>query len=295
MTYSGSGEDVGPIVAGGGAYTEGGGEEVAMSLSFRASGGGSSPTLSPQSQPSPPPVLVPGPTGDQGSILDGLVDHVILFIPDGLRGDFLDNGWDTPNFDRLQSQGVCTTEARPDFDSTQTLPNHISMCIGEPVSDHGFENDGDPDPCGTTVIEDIIGNGYDNIFDLVKDRGGSTAFYGNKDKFDIFRRSWNIDRWVNDKYDDERDRCDTGVRYKSGGDFIDDFITRMKSNRYTFSIFHHRDPDKAGHANGGAGHNDYDTAVEASDGYLGQIFNMIDNDSSLRGRTAVIFTTDHGR
>ena len=288
MTYSGSGEDVGPIVAGGGAFTEGVGEEVAMSLSFRTSGGEISPSPFPPPPPPPPPPPgpAPGPTDDQGSIPDGLVNYVILFIADGLRGDFLDkSGLNTPNFDRLLSEGTCTTQARPDFLSTQTLPNHISMCIGEPVSDHGFANDRDPGG----VIEDVIGNEYDNIFELVKDRGGSTAFYGNKEKFDIFHRSWNIDRWVNDRYPSRSDR------YKSGEDFIDDFTARMKSNHYTFSIFHHRDPDKAGHANRGAGHDDYKTAVQASDSYLGKIFNMIDNDSSLRGRTAVILTSDHGR
>mmetsp|Transcript_13039 Transcript_13039/g.28244 ORF Transcript_13039/g.28244 Transcript_13039/m.28244 type:complete len:869 (-) Transcript_13039:121-2727(-) len=294
-------ETLGRLWLGGADLTDGEGEEVAMSLSFRASGAGGplpSPTGSPGPTGSPPPPSPPpwpSPTGDEGSVPDDMVDHVILVVFDGMRGDYLygqdppenENRFNSPNFDRMRTEGACTKNARHDRDSSQTLLNHISLFIGEPVSDHGFEEDSDP---GGT-IENIIGPQYagKNIFSLVKARGGKTSFYGNKDKFAIFERSWDLNSGGS------RFVCDSPQRrYKSGSDYIGDFVDQMKSNRYQFSFFHARDPDKAGHSGNGEGTSAYTDAVKDCDGYLGELFEMIDDDPMLRQRTAIILTADHG-
>src|SRR5687767_5336990 len=67
------------------------------------------------------------------------IQHVIAISVDGLRGDFLQTFVDTapaefPNFVRLRNSGASTYHARCDYDFSETVPNHISMITGRPVS-----------------------------------------------------------------------------------------------------------------------------------------------------------------
>jgi hypothetical protein len=50
------------------------------------------------------------------------VEHVIHIVVDGLRPSHMPG---KPNFDWLRANGVCTTNARHDPVTSQTLPNHI--------------------------------------------------------------------------------------------------------------------------------------------------------------------------
>jgi hypothetical protein len=67
----------------------------------------------------------------------------------------------------------------------------------------------------------------------------------------------------------------------------------MKADPYNYVFVHYGDPDAAGHSYGWGG-SEYNNAVAAINGYLGQIFYLVDNDARLKGKTSIIVTADHG-
>lgn len=201
------------------------------------------------------------------------VAHVIHIVVDGLRPDYM-NG---PNFDRLKSKGACTLNARHDWASSQTLPNHIGMFTGLTVAEHGYFEDADN---GGKLINPATGEGFENIFDLVKDAGGTTAFYGSKEKFALFDRSWSID---------------TFVFQKRGMVLVPMFLEDMNKQTYNYAFLHVRNPDRAGHKDsGGATAPGYSAEVAEADSYLGQVFHLIENNPELLDNAAIVLTADHG-
>lgn len=197
-------------------------------------------------------------------VLDGLtVRSVDSLLSDGRL----------PNLAKLKADGASTDNARIDYDSSQTLPTHVSMFTGMNVEDHGVKDDKDP---GTSKsINDL-----ENIFDLVSDANiGDTCFFGSKDKFEFFERSsWSISFF---EYN------------KDGDDTIKAVSDKMRSRdpcRYAF--VHFREPDKAGHADG-PDDKEYHRAVELADDYVGEILEIYENLGML-DQTAIILTTDHG-
>eukprot|EP00562_Extubocellulus_spinifer_P003739 CAMPEP_0178537868 /NCGR_PEP_ID=MMETSP0696-20121128/36816_1 /TAXON_ID=265572 /ORGANISM="Extubocellulus spinifer, Strain CCMP396" /LENGTH=507 /DNA_ID=CAMNT_0020170119 /DNA_START=380 /DNA_END=1903 /DNA_ORIENTATION=- len=192
--------------------------------------------------------------------------HVIHIVVDGLRPDAMAGN---PNFETLLRNGACTTNARLDPLSSQTFPNHYSMFTGRPVSDHGYHEDADNGgylPAGPNA----------DVFDLVHDAGGTTAFYGSKEKFAIFDRSWNIDEY---HYEKRSFRL------------LPLFLERMAEKQFTFAFLHIRAPDRGGHGDVGAESDSYRDAVAEADGYLGQVMDLA---ASLEGDTGIILTADHG-
>ena len=201
------------------------------------------------------------------------VAHVIHIVVDGLRPDYM-NG---PNFDRLKSEGACTLNARHDYASSQTQPNHLGMFTGLTIADHGYYEDADT---GGTLVDPNTGQGFQNIFDLVKEAGGTTAFYGSKEKFAIFDRSWSID---------------TFVFQKRGFVLVPLFLEDMNNNMYNYAFLHVRNPDRAGHKDsGGASSPFYSAEVAEADSYLGLVFDLVQNNLELRDNTAIVLTADHG-
>ena len=200
------------------------------------------------------------------------VAHVIHIVVDGLRPDYM-NG---PNFDRLKSEGACTLNARHDYASSQTQPNHIGMFTGLIIADHGYYEDADT---GGTLVDANTGQGFQNIFDLVTNAGGTTAFYGSKEKFAIFDRSWSINAFV---------------LQKRGFVLVPLFLEDMNKSMYNYAFLHVRNPDRAGHKDGGASSPFYSAEVAEADSYLGQVFDLIQNNPELRDNTAIVLTADHG-
>lgn len=194
--------------------------------------------------------------------------YVVHVVADGLRPDHM---LDYPNFAYLKRHGVGTGNARNQFESPQTLPNHISMFTGLSVSQHGHFEDGD----GKAKL-----TSFANIFDLVKAVGGTTAFYGAKEKFNTFvENKWQIDNYVFTKW-----------AHRVMNNWMDD----MTANPYTYSFVHFREADRAGHLSTGANSTQYSDAVQQMDEYIGQMFDYIRTNPALNGNTAIILTSDHG-
>jgi hypothetical protein len=76
---------------------------------------------------------------------------------------------------------------------------------------------------------------------------------------------------------------------------VNDFVSDMNSagTRSNYSFVHFHNPDTAGHASGWGG-TAYNNAVALVDDYLGQIFSLVETNAALKGKTAIILTSDHG-
>ncbi|MGH3316318.1 MAG: alkaline phosphatase family protein [Nocardioidaceae bacterium] len=231
---------------------------------------------------------------------DNRVNHVVAVSVDGLNPKALKRlgRARTPHFHRLFARGAGTMNARTLRESTSTLPNHTGMLTGRRV-DAGHGGHGghgvivNKDPGGT--VHDTAGEHVDSVFTTVHDRGGATALYAGKDKFNLFQRTWNPrfggpDRIGVDNGSDKLDRyvlrTDTGVLVKR--------LRRQLANRPPeFALLHLRLPDAAGHAHGYMGRA-YLRAVRRTDVLLGRLMRTINGRRALRRHTALILTADHG-
>ena len=62
--------------------------------------------------------------------------YVLLISFDGFRPDYVD-WYNTPNLDKIKSNGVMAKKLKPVF-PTKTFPNHYSMATGMYVENHGL-------------------------------------------------------------------------------------------------------------------------------------------------------------
>ena len=145
--------------------------------------------------------VAPAPEPPEGQVLaisvDGLnVDAIRQLGPDG-----------APTFHRLLDQGAGTLNARTEYEQTVTLPNHTSMLTGRRITarrgGHGVT--WDDDRPGTTV-QRAAGHPVSSVFREVHAAGGDTALYSTKQKFALYKRSWQT-----------RDRHLRGQARTSGG------------------------------------------------------------------------------
>jgi hypothetical protein len=224
------------------------------------------------------------------------VQYVVQVSVDGLTSDavgFLGPAH-LPNFYRMRISGAFTENARTDFDYTTTLPNHTCQLTGRPVlgpDGHDVSFNFDP---GTT-LEYVNGHYVAGVFDVVHDSGGKTAIYASKSKFAFFERSWNGENGAPDTTgeDNGRDKVDLYVNLSETADLIDSFVTHMAAEPSNYSFIHIVDPDVAGH-DSGWGSTAYYDAVVRSDCLLGRILSVVDGETRLQGKSAVLVTADHG-
>jgi hypothetical protein len=223
------------------------------------------------------------------------VDHVIHISVDGLRADVLRELIATspssyPNFYRLESEGGYTYNARTDFTQTETIPNHLAMVTGRPVSQpaaqpntvhHGYTNNF-PRPGDTVHAQGNPEVPYKwSVFDVVHDQGMSTAVYAAKTRLEILDRSYtdkiDVSQYVND----------------TSAGIVDSLVTNMTVAPHNYTFLHITETDGAGHAAGWVSQR-YNEAVATADARLGELFGLIDTSPALRDNTALIITTDHG-
>ena len=148
--------------------------------------------------------------------------------------------------------------------------------------------------CTTLAIQTL--NYVASVFDVVHDSGHSTALYAAKHKFAIYDQSYNHA---------------TGAPHNNGNDKIDrffafdhtvppyslnshnQFLSDMANNHFRYAFIHYSDTDDAGHSFGW-GSAQWNAAVNAVDGYLADVLEMVETDEVLVGKTTIILSTDHG-
>ena len=246
------------------------------------------------------------------------IQYVIAISVDGLRGDFLQTFIDGspatfPNFVRLRNASAFTYNARCDYGYSITIPDHLCMLTGRPVATlggaplsatHGVTSDA---PLATDTVHVYSGTSGVNsgpykasVFDVIHDRGLSTALYLGKDRLSICTRSWNATNGALDTTgaDNGRNKVDTFQLIEAATPTIlSTFVTTIQNTTLkNFTFFHIAETDFAGH-NGNwstAVGSTYRNAVITADGWLGQILNAVQNNAALAGKVAIILTADHG-
>jgi hypothetical protein len=241
------------------------------------------------------------------------IEYVIAISVDGLRGDFLQTFIETapaefPNFVRLRNQSAFTYNARCDFSHSITIPNHLGMLTGRPVLQpagmpntvhHGYTSDV-PGPSETVHLNGNPAVPYKaSIFDVVHDRGLTTAFYASKDRLTICDRSYNAVNGALDAVgaDNGKDKIDFTQIVESGTPTLRSTLTNhIAGSLERFTFFHIAETDYAGHSSGWstAAGSGYRNAVKAADTHLGAILNAIEARPTLAGKVAMILTADHG-
>ena len=222
--------------------------------------------------------------------------RVIVVSVDGMRPDAVTilGAERLPNFYRLRAEGSFTDNARTDFHFTNTLPNHTSMITSRPVQG----------PCGHGLTvnagnSNLHTQGYKaGMFDVAHDHGLSTALFSTKSKFATFDGSYDAENGAPDLVgeDNGRDKIDVFNFDFRDESSVDLYLNQMASNLWDLSMLHISLPDSAGHSsdwNVEPGSN-YMNSIITVDGYLGQVFQMIDDSSELAGSTHFIVITDHG-
>ncbi len=209
------------------------------------------------------------------------IEHTIFISVDGLRPDAVtsQSAEDLPNFHRLRSEAAFTDNARTDYDYTSTLPNHVTMFTGRPVmgaAGHDWTSNS-PGPAEQT-LHTHKGSYVSSVFDVVRDAGLRAGIFTGKVSLSLFDQSYELDAF-----------------HHSGSDanVTNTFVNAMQNDPLSYAVLHFHGPDSAGHNHGWMSEQ-YHASVRTVDGYLQQVFDLVENDPQLKGRTAIILTSDHG-
>ena len=229
-------------------------------------------------------------------------DHVIIISVDGLRSDVLSVApeYELVNLHRVLEHGSCTLNARTDQDYTNTLPNHTGMMTSRQTDGedgHGWKFNGDVDDIQT--LHKNARRYIAGVFDVAHDHGLFTAMYVGKTKFGVYDASWNEVHGAADTVapDNGRDKLDHYV-YSSSMDVLTGALLHElgRPGRRSVVLVNLAAPDSAGHGEGWdlAPGSAYRRAVARVDVQLGRIIDAVESSDALRGRVALIITTDHG-
>jgi Type I phosphodiesterase / nucleotide pyrophosphatase len=242
--------------------------------------------------------------------------YVIQISVDGLRADILESelAQDSlntlPNFARFVAEGATTFNARSDYGSTVTLPNHVTLVTGRPVVQpvgqpntvhHGWIWNSDPAP---TQVLHATGNPnvpyVASVFDVVHDAGLSTALFAGKTKFVLLDRSYDVAHGAPDPSppDDGTDKIDRYLYVAPGSPATGTpvhtaFLTEMAASPTNYCLVHYLDLDAVGHASGWESVA-WKVALRRIDGFLGDVLTLLATQPLLLGRTTVLVTADHG-
>lgn len=227
---------------------------------------------------------------------DDPINQVVAVSVDGLRPDVIKKlGSRAPRLNWLIRNSVRTTNARTAYEMTKTMPNHTSMLTGRRIdaAQGGHGVDFNTDSGGT--VHDAAGEYVASVFDVVHDRGWSTALYTSKEKLRLFNRSWNSINGAPDVtgVDNGRDKISRFVFKSHQGRLTTALKRDLANGAPAFTLLHYAAPDKAGHRHGWMSP-EYKYAVIRTDRQLGRLIDQIRSTPRLRDRVAVILTADHG-
>lgn len=227
---------------------------------------------------------------------DDHIDRVLAISVDGLNPRAITKlgRSGAPAFHRMMREGAYTFNARTVLGSTSTLPNHSTMLTSRRL---------DPANGGTGVrfnydnggtVEKAAGRYVPSVFDVVHDRGGSTALYSAKAKFRFFVRTWNANGDA-DRVGKNHGRAKIDKATINGNNhrLVGELKAELNSEPKTLTFLHIALPDSAGHRYGFMSAR-YLDAVKATDRLLGSLLATVAAKPSLRERTLVVLTADHG-
>jgi hypothetical protein len=263
-----------------------------------SSSGASPAAVTPAPAPATPSAaetsIMPHTADDQST--DDSINHVIGISIDGLNPQAIEELGKsrTPAFHRLMREGAFTLDARTVREKTSTTPNHTSMLTGRRVdAKHGghgytenFDNGG--------TIHQAAGHYVASVFDIVHDNGGSTAFFGAKSKFRLYKRTWNT-HGAPDRVgrNNGRAKIDRFTIDRNNTRLTSKVTAELRRKPRDFTFVHLSLPDRVGHASGFMG-KQYLDAVRRTDRLVGRILNTVADRPELRRHTLVILTADHG-
>jgi hypothetical protein len=229
------------------------------------------------------------------------VDYVIAISCDGLGSYWLDPLMQQgllPNFNRLKTGGAWTSNARTDYMVSVTLPSHTGMITSRSMYDTTTNAIGGNGHCWTSNSDPAVGQTIQSnrdpyvpgglaeayvssVFDVVHASGGSTGLYASKSKFSLFATTYGA-------------TLDFYKNYNNNSvNLMNEFVPAEQAHPADFVLLHFNEGDSNGHASGW-GSTAYNNGIIAIDGYLGTLFNMIQNSPTMNGHTAIILTADHG-
>jgi len=231
-------------------------------------------------------------------------EYVVHISVDGLNSRVLQSlidAGEAPNFKRFEDEGAWTINARADYSFTNTLPNHTTILTGRPVLEpvglpnapfHNWTSNTIPRR-GMTLHQ----RGYiPSVFDVVHDAGRSTALFSSKDKFVLFDQSY--DQTSGAANEHGRDKIDMFFTEDDGPPKFSQtmnerFIAEMGARHFNYAFVHYRDADSVGHVLRWDSPM-YRWAVRSVDGFIAGVFRLVETDPTLKGKTAIVLTSDHG-
>ncbi len=245
------------------------------------------------------------------SIVLARVTNIVHISVDGLGSRHLFNGLINepvrfPSFRKLLRESASTWNARCDYTYSITVPNHLSMLLGRPVTQppgqpatvhHGYTNN------FSTVSGTVHKNGNTNVgyffsvFDMVHDRDGSTAFYATKSSLNVCSLSYDANNGAPDLLPPDHGRNKVDLAYFASATSIatDTLLQGLTNTPYNYAFLHCAETDTAGHTYGWGSPRFFD-ALQGIDIQLGRILSAIENHANpeVRWGTAIILTADHG-
>lgn len=227
---------------------------------------------------------------------DDPVNRVVAISVDGLNPTAITKlgRAKTPNFHRLMREGAYTLNARTAYEQTKTLPNHTGMLTGRRIDErrggHGVTFNSDT---GTTVHR-AAGEYVSSVFDVVHDRGGSTALFTSKKKFALYKRTWNTKgRKDTVGRNHGRAKIDRFTVDTNNAQLVGKVTAELRKSPRTFTFVHLSLPDDVGHDKRFMSAS-YLRAVQQTDRNLGKVLSTISGKPALKKHTLVILTADHG-
>jgi len=233
--------------------------------------------------------------------------YVIVISVDGMGSEYvkplLKKGLsnELTAFKRLQAEGAGTLNARNDADFAITLPNHVTMMTGRGVNGtagHRWVYNGDPAPDETLATRN--GSYVASGFDVAHDHGLRTGIWSGKSKFGLFQQSYSATTGAADTTgpDNGKDKIDydkiaAGI---SAADLTADLLAQMAAKPCNFVFFHYQDPDATGHGSGWSADpaSAYAATLKSVDAQIGRILQAVNDSPTLKGKTVIIVTADHG-
>jgi hypothetical protein len=230
-----------------------------------------------------------------------LAGHVILISCDGMRPDAIKalGAEKAPNLHRLIAEGASTFNARTDADMTVTLPNHTAMVTGRGVKgDAGHNWTSNATPRIGKMLHRNKKAYLRSMFGVAHDHGMRTGLFASKAKFILYDHSYDERNGSDDSVgeDDGKDKIDVYEFEEKTEILVSEFIAANTEKPFQLAMLHLRDPDTSGHSKGWdlTEGSVYMGALMKIDGLIGDILEAIEADASLKGKTHLIVTADHG-